>query len=537
MYRIMLLDDEPGVRNSIKAKIDWEAAGYRIDWEGANGLEALELLEQGAAPDLIITDIRMPKMDGIAFAKTCKEKYPGLRLVMLSGYSDFEYAKAAIQLGVRDYLLKPLIRQELINLLAAVALELENDRERQHRRRQEELQADRLLLLQQEQLIWRLVKDEWYAGAAVKERMRQLQLEELARDEFRARFVVAEMRIPRGRLDEGQEERKDLLQLAFQLLCRECAERRSGIYPLYDISHPAMMYFLLLMEPQEGKDGAEDFAHELERNICHYLRVDCAIGIGETVRELRQMKNGYASCMLSWSQRSGSRGGTRQAGLAALPELARTFTPELEMKLIQAMENGDMAAFERHLDTLYAPDTPMYGFTFLTLRIILLFTAAAKRFELEDTSLQQYLWNCQKSVRDYGCREQVLGQLRDLAGLVMEEIRKTRSSGGLQMMPAILKYVEENYPYELTLTHLAERFHLNETYLSGLFKQAAGATFSEHVTRLRLEKAAALLEENELKLTDIATLVGYSSPSYFSTAFKKSYGISPKEYREQMLQR
>lgn len=532
MYRIMLVDDEAGVRNSIKAKIDWESAGFSIDREASNGLEALRFLEDGPLPDVIITDIRMPKMDGVDLVRACKERYPRLRMVVLSGYSDFEYTRAAIQLGVRDYLLKPVARSELTSLLASLAGELKAERETLHRRKQEELRTNQMLQVMQEQLIWQLVKDEWFSLSAVKERLQQLQLPELAADDWCARFAVVEMRIPPGRLEDGGG-RKDLLHLAFQMLCRESAGRRENCYPIFDLNHPAMMVFLVVENPSFAQDqGAEAFMKELQREIKRFLRVDSVPGIGEPARGLRQLKDGYASCMLSWSRNTVTD--ASQAPDGSLMELMHVFTPEAEKKFIQAIESMDKKALDKQLEALFFPekDTPMFVFTFLTLRIILLFTSIAKKFELGDESLQKYLWNCQMSVRDYQSREQVLEQLREMAGLVMEEVHRTRFSSGQQIAVAVRKYVDENFSYELALSSLAELFHLNENYLSGLFKQHTGTPFSEYVTRLRLEKAASLLKENELKLTDIATLVGYSSSSYFSTAFKKHYGISPKEYRE-----
>lgn len=533
MYRIMLVDDEAGVRNSIKAKIDWEAAGFCIDREATNGAEALELLREGPLPDVIITDIRMPKMDGVAFAKACKERYPELRVVVLSGYSDFEYTKAAIQLGVRDYLLKPVVRNELSSLLSDIAAELQTQEEMLVIRKQHEMQTNQMLQVMQEHFIWQLVKDEWFRESAVKERLLQLQLPDLAVEGLEARFIVAEMRIPHGRLEDGGE-RKDLLHLAFQMLCRESAEKRSGVYPIYDINHPAMMYFLVLEHSSES-NGVETFTKDLQRDIKRFLRVESVLGIGESVRGLRQLKDGYVSCMLSWSRSTVSS--SRQTPDGNMMELTNVFTPEVERKFIQAIENADMRSFEKQLASIFptGQDTPMFAFTFLALRIILLFNAIAKKFELEDRSLQKYVWNCQMSVRDYHSREQVLEQLTVMARLVMEEVRRTRFSSGQQLIAAIRKYVDDNFSYDLTLSYLADLFHLNETYLSGLFKQNTGVTFSDYVTRLRMDKAAALLKENELKLTDIAILVGYSSPSYFSTAFKKCYGVSPKEYREQMV--
>jgi two-component system response regulator YesN len=537
VYRVMLVDDEAGVRNSIKAKIDWHAAGFHIDSEASNGAEALQLLGERPLPDVIITDIRMPQTDGIALIKACKETYPGLRMFVLSGYSDFEYMKAAIQLGVKDYLLKPVVRGELTALLAKLAEELEEDRNREREQDQEQMKHHQLLQMMQEQLIWQLVKDEWFSVPAVKERLQQLQLSVLAEDHLHAQFVTVEMRIPRGRLDDWNE-RKDLLHLAFRMICRETAEKWGDIYPFHEVSHPTMIHFLIhLEEPRRPRSFVESFVRELKRNIGSFLRVESVIGIGEPINGLRQLKDGYASSMLAWSL-STVHTDKADPGRNML-EMMHAFTPEAERKLMQSIENVDVPVFTKQLQAIFAADqdTPMFVFTFLTLRMILLFNAVAKKFELGDPSLQTYLWNCQMTVRDYSSREQVLEQLHGMAKLVMERVRQTRFSSGRQMIEAIRNYVDENYCYELTLSSLADMFHLNETYLSGLFKQQIGATFSDYVTRLRLNKAAALLQENELKVTDIATLVGYSSSSYFSTAFKKWYGKGPKEYREEMLNR
>ncbi|OPH48193.1 DNA-binding response regulator [Paenibacillus ferrarius] len=535
MYRVMLIDDEVGVRNSIKAKIDWPSAGFAIALEAANGLEAIQLLSDQPLPDVIITDVRMPQMDGIAFIKACKEKFPQLRIIVLSGYSDFEYMKAAIQLGVKDYLLKPVVRSELTALLGKLSDELEDDRNRLRELDQEEMKSNQQLQMMQEQLIWQLVKDEWFSVPTVKERMQQLQLSSLAIDDVPAQFATVEMRIPQGRLDDWSE-RKDLLHLAFQMICRESVESWEQVYPFYPISHPAMMHFLILIDdPKRHSKFMDDFVRKLKRNIKTFLRVESVLGIGEAINGLRQLKDGYASSMLAWSQ--GTIHTEKADSLSNMLALTHAFSPEVERKLMQTIESLDMPAFTKQVHTIFSADrdTPMFVFTFLTLRIILLFNAIAKKFELGDSSLQSYLWNCQMTVRDYSSREQVLEQLHDMAQLVMNEVRKTRFSSGQQMIEAIRNYVDENYSYELTLASLADMFHLNETYLSGLFKQSVGATFSDYVTRLRLSKAAVLLQENELKLTDIATLVGYSSPSYFSTAFKKSYGKGPKEYREELL--
>lgn len=535
MYEIMLVDDEKGIRNSIKAKIDWEAAGFRIVSEASSGNEALQLLEQGPLPQLVISDIRMPQMDGIEFIRICKKKYPLLRTVVLSGYSDFDYLKSAIQLGVKDYLLKPVARAELNELLGRLSEEFEQEQKNLQISQYDHLRKNEQLRLMQENFLLQMVKDEWYSLAAIKERLQQLQLTPLTADDLKLQFVAVEMRVPTGRMADRQD-RRDLLNLAFQMLCRETAAKWKEIYPFYDVANSAMMYFLVIMKSgPEHADRTERFVEELKRNIASYLKLECVTGIGEEVKGLKRLKNGYASCMLSWSQSTVYKDGEGERNWVM--ELTLAFTPEVERKLVQAIENLDMSTFRQQLDTIFSSerDMPMFAFTFLALRILLMFSSIAKKFELGGSALQKYLWNCQMTISDYQSREGVLGQIDELAQLVMEEVKKLRFSSGQHMVEAVRKYVEENFSYELTLSSLAEMFHLNETYLSGLFKQHVGITFSDYVTKLRMAKAEQLLQENELKLTDIAMLVGYSSSSYFSTSFKKNMGKSPKDYREWYL--
>ncbi|CAM4087455.1 response regulator [Paenibacillus alkaliterrae] len=532
MYSIIIVDDEAGVRNSIKAKIDWNAAGFQIEAEASNGEEALKLLSGRRLPDVLITDIRMPQMDGIGLIKACKQLYPALRIVVLSGYSDYAYMQAAIQAGVKDYLLKPVGRKELTALLEKLSAEIAADQTDEQAQRTERLQREQQLIALQEQMLLRLVKEEFFSLLAMKERLEQLQLSAFVNESLPVRFITVEMRVPPGRL-EDEREHIDLLHMAFQMLCRESAGSHRQVYPFYDASHPSMMHFLVhALEERDETDFADSFIRQIRHQIRYYLKLDCVIGAGEAVSGLRQFKNGYSSSMLSWSR--STIHGTNTAGERQVHDLIAAFSPEMERQLVVSVENGDYKAYSALMERIVPKhiDYPMFSFTFVASRILLLFHSIAKKYGEGETALQKRLWDCQMTIGDFHSREQILEQLEELARLVMKEALKTRSSSGQSIVKAIQKYVDDNFAYELTLTSLAGMFHLNETYLSGLFKQHVGVTFSEYVTSLRMKKACELLSHSDLRLTDIAMLVGISSSSYFSTSFKKFYGTSPKEYRE-----
>ncbi|NIK74992.1 two-component system response regulator YesN [Paenibacillus castaneae] len=534
MYSIMIVDDEAGVRNSIKAKIDWQAFGFQIVAEASNGEEALAFLKQNRLPEVLLTDIRMPQMDGIELINACKQLYPLLKIVVLSGYSDYTYMQAAIQAGVRDYLLKPVGRRELAALLEKLAAEVAAQRTDKQLQHAEMRQRKEQLLALQEQMLLRMVKEDFYSLLVIKERLEQLQLSALVDEQLLVRFITVEMRVPTGRLGD-ERGHLDLLHMAFQMLCRETASTFPGIFPFYDASHPSMMHFLVQVHSNgvEGIDAMERLVRQMKTNIYKYLKLDSVIGVGEAVNGIRQYKNGYSSSMLSWSR--STIHGTNGEGSLQVQNLIAAFSPELERQLVISVENGDHKAYSSLIERIIpsSVEFPMYSFTFIASRILLLFHSIAKKYEAGEAVLQKRLWDCQMTIGDFHSREQILDQLEELARLVMIEALKTRTSSGQSIVKAIQKYVDDNFSYELALASLASMFHLNETYLSGLFKQHVGVTFSEYLTGLRMKKAGELLAQSDLKLTDIAMLVGISSSSYFSTSFKKYYGLSPKEYREQ----
>ncbi|WP_424768402.1 response regulator transcription factor [Paenibacillus sp. sgz302251] len=540
MNNIMIVDDETGVRNSIKAKINWDDVGFRIIGEAANGEEALVLLETRPMPDVLMTDIRMPQMDGISLIKACKKRYPNLKLVVLSGYSDYEYMQAAIQVGVKDYLLKPVGRRELAALLRKLGNEIQEERSEEASRKVEQTQQQQQLQTTREALLLRLAKEESSSLLAVKERLAQLGLGVLLElgAKREARFLIAEMRVPANRLGDN-DRHLDLLRLAFVMACRETAMPHGNLFPFYDASHPTMIHFVIVEEKASlnetgAGEEAERFAKALRNNVAQYLRLQCVIGIGEPVSDVLQFKNGYSTAMLSWS-RSTVDGIDRETS-AGLHDLMSLFTPELERQITLALENGDRKAFALFMQRIFQHGIhlSMFTFTFLAMRLLLLLHSVANKYDdgTGGGDLQKRLWACQMTIGNLQSSEAVIGNLEELGHLVMDEAIRARSASGGSIAAAVKKYVDDNYTFEITLNGLAELFHLNETYLSGLFKQHAGATFSDYVTRLRMGKSAELLKSTDLKLTDIAMFVGISSSSYFSTSFKKFYGVSPKEYRE-----
>lgn len=212
MMKVIIADDEIQVRRGLKMKADWEEEGFQIAGEASNGKEALQLVEETRA-DLVITDVRMPVMDGIEFAGRCHREYPHVKVIVLSGYSDFDYVRSSLIEGVKDYLLKPVAPDELAEALRRVKDEIMLEKKKQL----ESEKVSRLVHTQleemKEQYVLQLVKEEWSEPFAA-ERLQHLNLGFLAEEEKHVQFFTVELRA------SAQYSVKELW-LPFRMLCKE----------------------------------------------------------------------------------------------------------------------------------------------------------------------------------------------------------------------------------------------------------------------------------------------------------------------------
>src|SRR3954453_1214881 len=197
MLKVIITDDEIQIRKGLRMKVNWEEEGFQIAGEASNGAEALEVLRD-LDIDVVITDMRMPIMDGIELAKRCQQEFPNVRVIVLSGYSDFELVRGSMKEGVKDYLLKPVAPDELVEALQKIRMEIEEERRKQVETSQMRQLVHTQLQEVQEQYLLFLVKEEWLQLNMVIETLRQLQLEELVNEDAVVQFVSVEIREGNG---------------------------------------------------------------------------------------------------------------------------------------------------------------------------------------------------------------------------------------------------------------------------------------------------------------------------------------------------
>jgi two-component system response regulator YesN len=174
------------------------------------------------------------------------------------------------------------------------------------------------------------------------------------------------------------------------------------------------------------------------------------------------------------------------------------------------------------------------SFSFAANRVLFLLGSLARKYDIETKDIQKTIWNCQQSIWELNSQRKVLEHLLQLAQLIIEKVRLARFSNGKLIVDSVRHYLDQHYASEISLTLLSELFHINSAHLSETFKNYVGQNFSDYLVKLRMDKARQFLRDRQLKIIDVANLVGFSNSGYFSTVFKKHVGQTPVEFRNSL---
>lgn len=515
MYKVMIVDDEPVIRNGISAFVDWEKEGLAVEDHYANGVEALAALESGSA-DILITDIKMPLMNGIQLMKQAIERYPWIKVILVSNYSDFEYVKEGLQLGAVDYLLKlTLNRDDLLAVLRRCINMLEEERRKDSERyhfQQGALYRERKMV---EQEIKRLIVQEQTPSSA-------------------AAWAPAWLDMPYVcvyfMLDAAEEWRENDGYLYVQLLLEEMQEMLYELVEEGTALLAAENSLFLIFPKNEG---------DVERQLGQWkqlleTRWEISTSAGfAIVQGVQNILKGFANSRSACQRRffDGLGGLYRMSELQTNRENTYTvadpsfvWTPFFE--IISAGDPVSFAvefALKRWKKRVLSPEQVRHEAYSLLAGVNKLHTneeaMLAERYELLNQA-------------------ETLEQLASILACQLEEMEKSfipklNDNGyGGQLITKALEYIAVHYTENLTLQSVADFVHLSKSYFSLLFKKQTDRNFIDYLIELRIREAKRLLAQNDSRVYDIAGAAGFKDVKYFSKVFKKVTGITPIEYRD-----
>ncbi|MFB8372381.1 response regulator [Paenibacillus taichungensis] len=528
MYRVLLVDDEEDVREGLVVEVDWEALDLRIVGLAENGREALEMAER-VEPDIVVTDISMPFMDGLELAKRLRERNPLVKVVILTGYDEFDYARQAVSLSVDEYLLKPFSAGHLTELLTRLRAQMAAEvAEREDVQQLRDHYYTSLPLLQADlmaTLLHRQKSPQYIHGKA----------KQCGLDLHGKRYGVSVLTL---HMDGDQSEDVELKQFAALNIAAEVwAEHGAG----HAFMHQETIV-LLYVDRLGGEDGEKRQQQALEnvmRSINHYLRVPATVGSGSIVNTLAGVKHAYEDALLALDYRLVP--GTDP--LIYIADVERQTAGKLrfdELKqqtLTRCLKAGTQAELEDALEIIFREITVEHGRSDIQLYLIEVLTNVWKAAQASGEAMEDIFGAGFQLYADLfrlpGLSE-AQGKVREVCLLVQHRIASGRQHVYKDIVEQALSFTKEHYADpDLSIQKVCGHLHISSGYFCGIFKKEVQLTFLQYLMQIRMEAAKELLRSTELKSFEIAGQVGFAEPNYFSFCFKKHIGISPKEYRKQ----
>lgn len=543
MLKIFLAEDEVVVRETIKRMIPWEELGFELVGEAADGEMALPLLIR-QQPDLLITDIKMPFMDGLTLARLAKKEIPGLKVVILSGYDDFNYAKQAIGIGVEDYLLKPITKNALIERLSEIRSRYEHEKtqkeyyEKFHR----EMQAYEKNSIRD--FFEALVRGSMDMMEVYK-RAEKLGLDIVAEAYNVLIFTMNCDEDFSGQRDEYSSWEAESLELLENFFAGHSSAMlfRSNIFS----------YGVLLKGQRETiEENTRACVDEIRKILSRQDgRREWFLAVGQSVERLSQIQKSYHTASRAFSQRylydenilyydemetMEHPGG--QAETEDNAYLQKVDVNALNPAILQKfLSNGLQEETENFVkDYFYAiGQEPMESLVFrnyviLNVRfsvISFIKGLGCDTNEMESADTEEVLAESGKNM------ESAITYAKKMISQAIEIRDQNSGNKNRSILKTAVDFIDSHYMEEdISLNTVANVANVSSNHFSALFSQNMGQTFIEYLTTLRMNKAKELLRCTGMRSSEIAGEIGYKDAHYFSYLFKKTQGMTPSDYRK-----
>lgn len=529
MIKVFLAEDEYVVREGIKSKVPWGDNGYEFCGEAPDGELALPMIEK-AKPDILITDIKMPFMDGLELARLVKAKYPNTEIVFLTGHAEFEYAKEAIKLGAAEYLSKPVNSAELLKALAPIKKRIED---REQEKEMLEFYRDEMkenTERDKSDLFAELVSGNGHTAELLN------MAGELDMDLVASWYNILLLKV-KSNYHEQVEFSKSVLK-RFDEIEDMCAE---GNPLAFDRSPEGKAYIFKGGSREELEQLVDSFAKNCKEKFDSHAHIRYFGGIGEPVMRLGELPQCYESAERAFAHRyliednriiriGDVKSYKEEAGSSEVVvpiQLDRTGFSEF-LKLGDAKEvKFFVEDFFAGLGSSTVKSLLMRQYVVVDafLKVSDFVKDIGGSYEkLESVNEKKETLATENGAREYLCRI--------MEAAITERDSISRDKNGKKVSD-IVKYIEDNYTNEeLNLNMVAEHMNFSPNHLSAIFSQETGQTLIKYLTDLRLKKAKELLKCTSMRASEICEAVGYKDAHYFSYLFKKNVGMSPMEFRE-----
>ncbi|MFB9276942.1 response regulator transcription factor [Cohnella cellulosilytica] len=539
MWKIVIIDDERQVLQGMKRVIPWEDLNAEWAGEAMNGEDGLALIRE-VRPDIVITDIYMPIMNGMDMLEQLRKAGFAGKVIILSGYSDFEHARQALRLSVSDYVSKPISVPTLETILYKVIQELMEEEEK--RTKQGELEQ-KLMLYEP------FIEKEWVRAAVVgtldHSYPNGVHMPEPYRYWTEKRHAAIGIDLVRDiRVNELSLSDLNLFRFAMSNIACEIA---GELFPAFEYAELHSTRSVLIVHPEPAampqdktQQKLEELAVRLIESLKGYLKMTIRVGIGSVKERWTDIPDSTEEAFRASDRREyravpdyevysggGKEDGTRRTGAAV------QFPVKFSYRLAGAIKAAQEEEAQRLVADYIAELKTQKGVTAEYLQTLGSELWGIIAYCLYEAGFAQgdLVANDQVAKELVGLTdaEQLRQWLSNKISLVCDSRQYKGNSKHRQLVDYMTDYIHEHYAEELTLAELADKVYVSRNHLSIIFKNITGETFNNYLIRVRIEKARELLLERRMLVYEVAEHVGYKNVPYFSTLFKKVTGMNPTE--------
>jgi len=532
MYGMIIVDDRADVVKSIEKLGNWNELNVDVVGTAANGAEAVELIKS-LKPKIIITDIKMPIMDGLELTRQAKEIDNSIKIILLSGYDDFAYAQKAINIGVQEYLLKPAkiehIREAVCRVINQILME---ERKFYEDMKLRQKLKESMPLLREEYLKF-IIKNPIKLKDKMKEKLNYLGID-LGVENFRVMVIL---------LDDYETTINTLSLGDYDLL----------IFSIINIVEETVMGFeksvvfksgteevSVILNAEVDTDTMFNVAELCTERIKKYLEWSVSIGIGRYYKEPNGIILSYREALKAVQNRfiTGKNSIINIDNIDIIDKVHFEYPYESSNELLQYMGIGAVSKAEEVCGLFIEElQTNNKGFPELIKKYLVDYISVISReLIVNGISIDDIVGDeieCMHKLEAYNTMDEISNELKGIVNKVSNYIYSLKKANEQSNIEEIINYLDNNYNRSnISLNEISKKFYISPSYLSTIIKEHIGDTFIERITRLRMERAKILLLSSEEKVYEVAEKVGYTDRRYFSDIFKKYTGLTPKEYTQ-----
>lgn len=512
MYKVLLVDDERIILEGISNFINWESYQAALVGTAKNGVEAYRMIEE-KVPDIVITDIKMPGMNGVELVKKVHEKYPDIRFIMLSGFAEFDYAKQAMEYGVKHYLLKPCNENSIIQALTECIEEIEEVQSKDQFILEMKQRIEKMLPYAKEQLLKEFVTKDSYGSKEL---------------EYYQQLFHIELQDPLVKLILFQIE--ELIEYELLFVIKNITE---NTFNNIILSCTVGQHFLLMIDSSAQTDHLLEQIEQVREQFHQYYQRDITIAISEEGKMVsaRQLYQQTLEC-LQHRFYLGEGSIITQTDITTQP-IRENHLQFDEQKFCLLVKSGRWDDANRELEQFFQQLVQLrLDIQTTKSYVIQLFNGMIRICSPEQ--MKEYL-----RVMPELLELDTIHSMHVFFSEIAEEITLQFYEQNRSKHSAIIQKVLEIIENELGNQHLSlnfianERMFMSPDYLGKLFKKEMGERFSTYITKRRMEQAIQLIDqEKDVKIFEVAEKLGFTDSQYFSQVFKKQTGFTPSEYKK-----